>query len=56
MPLHSAPAEKLGRFNGTDEHTTSDSDRLVRLPLYYNIEKTALRKVIDKTVEFFERK
>lgn len=54
VPLHSAPAgEKFGRFNGNDEHTTADSDRLVRLPMYYNIDKNDLHKVIDKVLEFF---
>ena len=55
VPLHSAPAGlKFGRFAGVDEHTTSDSDRLVRLPMYYMIRKEDLEKVIDKTLEFFE--
>lgn len=54
VPLHSAPAGlKFGRFVGEDEHTTSDSDRLVRLPMYYNIAKEDLEKVINKTLEFF---
>lgn len=54
VPLHSAPAgEKFGRFNGKDEHTTADSDRLVRLPMYYNIDKCDLEKVINKVLEFF---
>ncbi len=54
VPLHSAPAGlKFGRFVGIDEHTTSDSDRLVRLPLYYNILKKDLKFIIDKTLEFF---
>lgn len=55
VPLHSAPAGlKFGRFDGEDEHTTPDSDRLVRLPMYYNITKEDLEKVIEKTLEFFE--
>ena len=55
VPLHSAPAGlKFGRFVGEDEHTTPDSDRLVRLPMYYNIDKKDLEKVINKTLEFFE--
>ncbi|MBR4623627.1 MAG: dTDP-4-amino-4,6-dideoxygalactose transaminase [Clostridia bacterium] len=55
VPLHSAPAgEKFGRFNGEDIHTTSDSDRLVRLPMYYNIDPADLEKVIEKTKEFIE--
>ena len=56
VPLHSAPAGlKFGTFNGPDEHTTADSDRLVRLPLYYNIDKADLEFVISKTLEFFDK-
>lgn len=56
VPLHSAPAGlKFGRFDGVDEHTTPDSDRLVRLPMYYNIDKKDLQKIIDKTLEFFAK-
>ena len=55
VPLHSAPAgEKFGRFNGVDRYTTSESDKLVRLPMYYNIDKEDLRKVIDCTLNFFK--
>jgi len=55
VPLHSAPAgEKFGRFDGIDEHTTADSDRLVRLPLYYNIDKNDLQKVISGVLDFFK--
>lgn len=54
VPLHSAPAGlKFGRFDGVDENTTFDSDRLVRLPMYYNISKMDQDKVISKTLEFF---
>lgn len=57
VPLHSAPAGlKFGRFVGEDEHTTPDSDRLVRLPMYYNIAKEDLDKVIEKTLEYFNGK
>ena len=56
VPLHSAPAgKKFGRFVGSDEHTTPDSDRLVRLPMYYNLDKNDLDKVINKTIEFFKK-
>ena len=55
VPLHSAPAGlKFGRFNGTDEYTTAESDRLVRLPMYYNMDKKDTEKVIEKTIEFLE--
>lgn len=53
VPLHSAPAgKKYGRFHGVDEHTTTDSDRLVRLPMYYNIAPLDVDKVVSKTIEF----
>lgn len=56
VPLHSAPAGwKFGRFHGEDEHTTSDSDRLVRLPMYYKIAPEDLKKVIDKTKAFIDK-
>lgn len=57
VPLHSAPAGiKFGRFNGEDLYTTAESDKLVRLPMYYNIDKTDLDKVIELTLLFFNRK
>lgn len=57
VPLHSAPAGlKFGRFVGEDEHTTPDSDRLVRLPMYYDMSKEDIQEVIDKTLEYFDEK
>ena len=54
VPLHSAPAGlKFGRFAGVDEYTTKESDRLVRLPLYYKLSKQDQEKVIDRTLHFF---
>ena len=44
VPLHSSPAGiKFGRFHGVDEYTTMESDRLVRLPMYYKIAKKDLK-------------
>ena len=55
IPLHSAPAGlKFGRFNGEDKYTTSESEKLVRLPLYYNMDLTDLEKVISYTKSFLE--
>lgn len=55
VPLHSAPAGlKFGRFFEKDIYTTQESDRLVRLPLYYNIAKKDLEKVIEKTIAYFK--
>ncbi|TNE73460.1 dTDP-4-amino-4,6-dideoxygalactose transaminase [bacterium] len=54
VPLHSSPAGKLhGRFHGNDQWTTVESERLVRLPLYYNMENTETERVIDAVLEFF---
>lgn len=55
VPLHSAPAGlKFGRFDREDEYTTKESERLVRLPMYYNIESTDVDRVIDSTISFFK--
>ena len=54
VPLHSAPAGlKYGRFSGEDVYTTSESDKLVRLPLYYGMTEDDLNRVIEKVKEFF---
>ena len=56
IPLHSAPAGiKFGRFDGGDEFTTKESERLVRLPLYFNMAKEDLNKVIDCIKCFLEK-
>lgn len=56
VPLHSAPAGiKFGYFAGEDKYTTSESDRLVRLPMYYALTNEDQDKVIAKVKEFFER-
>ena len=56
IPLHSAPAgKKYGRFHGEDVYTTKESERLVRLPLYYNMAKEDLDKVIACTLAFFNK-
>ena len=55
VPLHSAPEGlSVGRFVGEDKYTTSESDRLVRLPLYYNIADEDLNYVIEKTKDYLE--
>ena len=54
VPLHSAPAGlKFGRFHGEDRYTTSESDRLVRLPMYYGMKPEDRNQVIDGVLEFF---
>ena len=54
VPLHSAPAgRKYGRFFGEDKYTTRESERLVRLPLYYGLTKEDREKVICFVNEFY---
>ena len=54
IPLHSAPAgRKFGRFNGEDKYTTKESERLVRLPMYYGMRKEDAGRVIDTIREFY---
>ena len=55
IPLHSAPAGlKYGRFNGEDKYTTKESERLARLPLYYNLTEEDQEKVIDTIYKFYK--
>ena len=56
VPLHSAPAgQKYGRFAGEDVHTTKESERLVRLPLFYGMAGKDVRKVVSAVFSFFDR-
>ncbi len=55
IPLHSAPAGlKFGRFAGEDVYTTRESERLARLPMYYNLAPADLDAVVKATYEFFD--
>lgn len=55
VPLHSAPAGKrFGRFHGMDEFTTSESERLVRLPLYYGMKKADQDLIINAVIDYFK--
>ena len=55
VPLHSAPAgRKFGRFNGQDIYTTKESERLVRLPMYFGLSKDEKDKVIKAIKEFYK--
>ena len=54
IPLHSAPAgEKYGYFNANDEYTTKESERLVRLPLYYGLSDEDRKYVIKSVLDYF---
>lgn len=54
VPLHSAPAgERFGRFDGEDRYTTAESDRLLRLPMYYGLTAEDRGRVIAAVKEFY---
>ena len=55
IPLHSAPAGiKFGRFDGEDAFTTKESERLVRLPMYYGMTDENRKAVVDAAVSYFK--
>lgn len=56
IPLHTAPAgRKYGRFQGTDIYTTRESERLLRLPMYYGLEAENVDYIIGKVKEFYAK-
>lgn len=56
IPLHSAPAGlRMGRFHGEDVYTTKESERLVRLPLYYGLKPEEVDHVIEMVKAFYHK-
>lgn len=54
IPLHSSPAGlKYTKFFGEDLHTTKESERLLRLPLYYGLEMEKVDYVCDNILQYF---
>lgn len=54
VPLHSSPAgEKFGHFYGEDIYTTRESERLLRLPMYYQLKQEEILQVVQKIYQFF---
>jgi len=57
IPLHSATAGlKFGRFHGDDVYTTKESERLLRLPLYYGLQSEDISKVVASICQFYENR
>ncbi|KGD80150.1 TDP-4-oxo-6-deoxy-D-glucose aminotransferase [Tatumella morbirosei] len=53
IPLHSSPAgQQYGRFHGSDRFTTVESERLLRLPLFYNLSDNNQKTVIGSLMSF----
>lgn len=56
VPLHSSKAGmEFGRFSGDDVHTSVESDRLLRLPLWYGLTRENVDEIVQKINEFFMR-
>jgi dTDP-4-amino-4,6-dideoxygalactose transaminase len=56
VPLHSSPAgQRYGRFHGVDKFTTKESERLIRLPLFFNIKDEEIDYVIESIYRFLRR-
>lgn len=57
VPLHTSPAgKKFGRFFGEDQYTTKESERLLRLPMYYGLEEEQINYVIEQIKGFYYKK
>jgi dTDP-4-amino-4,6-dideoxygalactose transaminase len=54
IPLHTAPAGlRFGCFRGDDVYTTKESERLVRLPMFYSLKESEVDYIVDKIKEFY---
>ena len=57
IPLHSSPAgRKFGSFSGEDVYTTRESERLLRLPMYYSLTMEEAAQVAAAVKGFWEQK
>lgn len=55
VPLHSAPAgKKFSIFCGEDKYTTQESDRLLRMPMHYNISDADVLKTVECIETFYK--
>ncbi|MEG3755797.1 dTDP-4-amino-4,6-dideoxygalactose transaminase [Psychromonas arctica] len=55
IPLHSAPAGiEFGKFSGEDVLTTRESEKLVRLPIWYGISNTQIQLIVNVIEGFFK--
>lgn len=54
IPLHTSPAGKtLGRFHGEDRFTTRESERILRLPMYFHLALSDIEKVCNTICRFY---
>lgn len=54
IPLHSAPAGlRFSRFHGADVFTTKESERLLRLPIWYGMDKQTVEHIAESLIRFY---
>jgi len=54
VPLHTAPeGQRSGRFHGEDKYTTKESERIVRLPMYYGLKEEQVDEICDIIKRFY---
>ena len=57
VPLHSAKAgREFGEFAGKDVYTTTESERLIRLPMYYGLSENEIDHIVNTVGKFYETK
>lgn len=57
VPLHSAKAGKrFGRFSGEDVYTTRESDRLVRFPMFFDLQRDEVEHAIEVAKKYFKHR
>ncbi len=55
VPLHSSKAGLVhSRFSGEDRYTTKESERLLRLPMYYGLKDEDLDEVVMRVKEYYK--
>jgi len=56
IPLHTVAAgKKFGVFHGEDRYTTRESERLLRLPLHYNVSEADVHYVCEQIKKYYKR-
>lgn len=54
VPLHSSEAgRRYGRFSGEDRFTTKESERLLRLPMYYGLKHEDVEYIVEAVTRFY---
>jgi dTDP-4-amino-4,6-dideoxygalactose transaminase len=56
VPLHTSPAgRKWGIFHGEDKYTTKESEKLLRLPMYYHLEESEIMYIVKNIYNFYKK-